>query len=355
MNQTTALNNVNNTNNVTVLNKNTVYNHIMLFLSELSEKTQKEYLRSYEEFFRFMHDKEINDITKFDVENAKENGSFVKMLNNHIISYKNHLLNKNVANTVRAKIAALSSLYSFFEGNGYSVNHLIFKVKFKKIKPKKYDGLSVEHAKILSEMALLERYDAKELNGVILLAMQTSIRISALLSLKWSDIQSDPKSNLLTVKLIDKGDEVVIRGFKKELHEKMIGFKSDDILVFPNLKVDKVNKSVKRIALKMGFPEDARIVTHSFRHVAIDFELRDTGNIQAALKQSGHKKAQTLIDHYADMSVELSQLAGIRMMEEVDESVFDLVDKGELLVMLKETNINAYNQLAIKLMGIVGV
>lgn len=353
MNQATALN---NTNNVHVLNRGTVHNHIMLFLSELSEKTQKEYLRNIEEFFQFIHNgKRIEELTKNEIENVLEDGKFTKMLNNHIISYKNHLLNKNTASTARAKIAALSSLYSFFEGNGYNVNHLIFKVKFKKITPKSYDGLSVEHAKILAEMALLERYDAKELNAVILLAMQTSIRISALLSLKWSDIHPDPNSNLYTVKLIDKRDEVVIRGFKKELYEKMIEFKSDSETVFSNLKVDKVCKSIKRIAAKMGIPDHIRIVTHSFRHVAADFEMKDTGNIQKVLQQGGWKKAQTVIDHYTDKSVVLSELAGIRMMEEVNEQVFDLVDKNELLAMLKEVNRNAYNQMALKLQGIVGV
>ena len=346
-----------NRNNVTSINRNTVHNHVINFLSELSLKTQKEYFRNIEEFFMFMHGKEIKNLTKVEVEKAKEDGKYVEMLNDHIITYKNHLLNKNEPVTVKAKIAAIRSLYVYFEGNGYKVKHLIFKVKFAEINLNSYKGLSVEHAKEMAVLALHEQHDSKELNGVILLAMQTSIRISALLSLKWTDIYPDPNSDLYVVKLIDKRKKVVIRGFKKELFEKMIDFKSNSILVFPNLKVDKVNKSVKRIALKMGIPADVRIVTHSLRHVAINFELRDTGDIHRAMKQSGHKKAQTIIDHYTEMcaEMELPQLAGIRMMEEMNEKVFDLVDKNELLAILKETNLHAYKQICLKIQGIVGV
>ncbi|MNR64980.1 hypothetical protein D3C85_1878400 [compost metagenome] len=50
-----------------------------------------------------------------------------------------------------------------------------------------------------------------------------------------------------------------------------------------------------------------------------------------------------------------SRLAGIRMMKNYDEAVFSLVNKDELLELLKEHDPNAYRKLGLIIQNMIGV
>jgi integrase len=202
----------------------------------------------------------------------------------------------------------------------------------------------------MAELALEEKFHGAEKEAFILLAAVTSIRAEALVSAEWSNIKYNKKNDLYVVKVIDKGDEYVTAPFDKVLYAKLVSLKKEnENRLFPNLTVDSINDAVKRLAAKMGIPVDERITTHSLRKTAPVFELEDSGSLERAQKQTRHKSVQVLADHYTDKTKDFGTLAGIRMFQEVDESVFENVSKEDILAMLKQVNLAAYNQLALKL------
>jgi integrase len=329
----------------------TVYEAIMIFLNEKSEKTKIEYQRDIEEFFLYMYGKPMNQITKKDLEcfELDDEGKPQPLSNMHVIQYKEHLQQKNSNSTVMRKIYAVKALFRFLQGNRYKVEAEAFKVKTLKKKTQSYDILTPEQVQTMAELAKNERH-GDEMSAWINLAAVTSIRLNATLTLTWNDVRYDEESDLYIVTAHEKRDEIAQRPIEKWLYDDLqaIRKKYGSEKLFPHLKVDKVEKTIKRLATKMGIPEYKRIVPHSLRKTAIDYEMKTSGSVLKAKQQSGHKSVQVLIDHYTDKKTDYSDLAGIRMMKKVDESVFENLSKEELLKLLKETNKGVYGQLAVK-------
>lgn len=338
---------------VVSIKTNTIFEELETFLEDFeSVKTIKKYRHDINSFFIFIYNgKEVGQITKKDIEcyELDEEGHAQPVSNKQIIQYKNHLRTINSDGTVMSKIYAIKSFYKYLKKNRYKVDLLAFEVKELKGEPNSYDILSKDEVMTMAELAKYER-NGDELSALILMAAVTSIRLGALLALKWTDIHKDAESDLHIVNAIDKGKKRSIRPIEQWLYDDLIKIKLkyNNELFFPHLKVDKVEKTVKRLAVKMGLAEHRRIVPHSLRKTALDYEMKTRANIHKALQQSGHKKAQTLLDHYVDKKVDFQQLAGIMMMKKVDESALEEMSKEDLLAMLKQTNEGVYNQLAVK-------
>lgn len=327
--------------NVQRIGVDNVYTDIQAFFDEYeSEKTKKEYLRDIQEFFRYIHGKELNDLTLNDITNVS-NGQ--PMAKKHVISYRKHLMNKNSEGTVNRKITSIRSLYKFLQGEGYPLNYLIFALKALKYNPDSYGVLTKEQVESMAELALNETY-GEQLHALIYLSAVTSIRITALLSLTWDNIKKDPNTRFYVVDTIDKRKMPVIMPFEPELNDKLVAIRKSEKL-FEDLKVDYVKDAISKIAKELGIAE--RIVTHSLRKSAPAYEMRTTGNIKRGMRQTGHKSVQTFITTYTDKTVGFGELAGIKMFRKVDESAFENVSKEDILKKLKEMNRDVYDQLAI--------
>lgn len=327
--------------NVQRIGVDNVYTDIQAFFDEYeSEKTKKEYLRDIQEFFRYIHGKELNDLILNDITNVS-NGQ--PMAKKHVISYRKHLMNKNSEGTVNRKITSIRSLYKFLQGEGYPLNYLIFALRALKYNPDSYGVLTKEQVESMAELALSETY-GEQLHALIYLSAVTSIRITALLSLTWGNIKKDSGSRFYTVNTVDKRKKAVIKPFEEELYLKMVAIKKSEKL-FEDLKVDYVNAAIGKLAKALEINE--RIVTHSLRKTAPAHEMRTTGDVRRGMEQSNHKSVQTFIDSYTDKKVNFAELAGIKMFRKIDESVFENVSKEDILMKLKEMNKDVYDQLAL--------
>ncbi|ALS22287.1 tyrosine-type recombinase/integrase [Paenibacillus naphthalenovorans] len=335
------------------LNIDSVYDAFITWINKYKENSRMEYIRNVNEFFMFMHGKTIENITKQEIETVTDvTGKRVKLLNMHVEKYKQYLKQKkNTDSSIIRKIYAIRSLYKYLRINGYDVDHLIFDSSALKNKPKSYGFYTPDEVKMVAKEALNELHYGEELYICYLLAAQTSIRLNALLSLKWSNISKDEKSGLYIIETIDKNDEEVIAPFEQELHHRLIEIKNryNSDKLFPNLKPDKVEKSLHRINNRLGFSKTRRLTFHSLRKVAINYGVNVMKDIKGAQEQGRHKSVQVMIDRYTQTETDFSTRAGIQMMKEANEEVFDLVNKKELLEMLKEMNIGVYNQLALKI------
>jgi integrase len=349
------------------LNISSVYNDITTYLNECdSEKTRKEYLRDIKEFFAFFHgDIPFESLTREHVECVKIKSVFSKLMNKDIIGYKNHLMTFNANSTVIRKITSVRTLYNFFQANDYNVvpTSLLFKLKKIEKKTKSWGIFSKDEVDMMANAAKnsqnndsLSKFRFEVLSSLYYVATVTSIRISALLSLKWSDMYWSEKDNRYLITTIDKREQEVTRGVDTWLYDKLLDIhnKSGSNEMFSHMKIDWVEKQTQRLIKELGFPESRRLKVHSFRKSAIDHEMRKTGRVQKAMLQSGHKNAQTVIDSYMNKDVDYSSLAGITMFKEVDDSIFDLVGKNELLKLLKEMNVGAYTDLGLKIQELAG-
>lgn len=343
----------NNSAEVYEIKINNVYNDVMTVLNDFNSETGKEYLRALNEYFRFFNNgKELHELTKEEVEFISDDTNKEKITLKHATKYRNYLKRKHPEgfSTVNKKMAGIKSVYKKLQGYGYNVDHIAFALRPLKVHHNSYGVLKIDQVIVMAELAQEEKFHGAEKEAFILLAAVTSIRAEALVSAELSNIKYNKKNDLYVIKVIDKGDEYVTAPFDKTLYEKIIKLtRENDDRVFPNLTVDSINDCVKRLASKMGIPADERITTHSLRKTAPVYELEDSGSLERAQKQTRHKSVQVLADHYTDKTKDFGMLAGIRMFQEVDESVFENVSKEEILEMLKLVNLAAYNQLALKL------
>lgn len=343
--------------NVQRIGVESAYVDIEAFLNEYeSEKTKKEYKRDIVEFFQYIHGKELEQLTKEDIVFTTTG---VRITKTHAIEYRKHLIKKakarkpdgNYEGTINRKMSGVRNLYKFLQSVGYDVNYLNFALKSLTYNPESYDFLSKEQVEMIAEFVKGMTY-GEELHGLIYMATVTSFRIETLVSLQWKDIKKDQDTRFYTVTVVGKRKQKKTMPIEPWLHEKLVAIKKSS-RVFENLTIDNVHDAITRAAKELGI--EGRITTHSLRKTAPKYELKTTGNIDAGMKQTGHKSVQTFRDHYVDQTTHYEELAGIKMFQEVKEEVFDLVSKEELLKLLKESNLNAYNQLALKLQEVVGV
>lgn len=338
------------------LNVDSVYNDIVVFLNKYKkEKTKVAYLKYIEDYFMFICGKKLNELTRENVEYVMTSNGKERLLNKHIERYKQFLQKKNTDNSVISKLYSVRSLFKFLQINGYDVDHMIFDIKSLEKSVNSYDTLSVEQTLAIAEAAKTHRL-GDELHPFILLSAQTSIRVTALLSLKWNEIYYDKDEDVyVTDDIIDKRGQKRECPFDKSIYEKLVQVKKDKNKVFTMLTVDNVNRAIKKLATQVGVPSHLRIVTHSLRKVAPTFEMNETGSIEKAQQQTGIKTAQVLLESYTKNKYKLRERAGMRMMKQVNEEVLELVSKEEILDLLREFNPAAYRGLVMKVQEIVGV
>jgi integrase len=331
-----------------------VYNDIHTFIDRFkSEKTKENYLRHIEEFFQFMHGKKLNELNKEDIEYASAKQGKEKMLMKHADKYKIHLRKKHPhsASSVLAKLSAVRSLYKYLSINGYDANHLIFDMQFLKANSKNYDNIPSHLVIPMSDLAVDVPYAGQELSVFILLAAQTSGRVQALLNVKKKHIIYDKRENIYLADILDKGDDLRTVSIDANVYEKIMHMckdKEDNDYIFTKLKVDWVNKTIKKLSLSFEELKGKNIVTHSLRHSAAVHEMDTTGDIRAVQAQTGHRSTEVAIKIYAKKTMNYRDRAGIRMMRQVNESVLDNLSKEDILKTLKRISPSAYHQLLLE-------
>lgn len=338
------------------LNIESVCGDIDVFLNKYKkEKTKIAYTKDIEEYFMFICGKRLNELTRDDIEFVvSSNGRKDKLLNKHIERYKQHLQQKNSDNSVIRKLYSVRSLFKFLQINGYDVDHFIFDIKSLEKNADSYDTLTPDETLALAEAAKSHRL-GEELHPFILLSAVTSIRVSALLSIKWEEIYYDKDEDVyVTDDILDKRGQKRECSFDRSIYDKLVAAKKDDVQVFTRLTVDNVNRAIKKLAIQIGVPSHLRIVTHSLRKVAPTYEMEQTGSMERAKEQTGIKTAQVILDSYTKNKHKFRERAGMRMFEESNPEVLELVSKDELLDMLKEVNPEAYRQLVRKVQSVIG-
>jgi integrase len=319
--------------NVYSLPINSVYRDFETFFGKQESKhTQDNYRRAIKFFFSFIKQgKRIEDLTYEDL----------IFRNADIELYKTHLKKQfESLSTANLYLAALFSLYGFLEKNYEGIFQKTIKVDFFKANQVHHGKLSQYEAEMMAELAKREVH-GQEKYSLIRLAFTTSIRKSALLSLKWSDIKKRPDDDIYTIRAVDKGQKVFEVDIVEDLYNELLKIKEckknqkyNDNNVF-HLSNDTVQKMMDTLKEKMGVSPERNITFHSFRSLGAIYAVRVMKDIRKAQKVLGHKDINLTLDTYGEDADDYRNAPSILMDQKISDDVFYELSKEDLIALIK--------------------
>jgi len=328
--------------------------YINAYLNQYSDKTRKEYMRDVKQFYQYMQDKDVLQLSNHEMYCDSNGEHFTK---SDIISYRTYLISKakeekrkNYEGTVKRKIYTLRGFFKFLQGENFSTNYMIFDTKGITYTPKSYDVLEKEQALILAEYIKDKHRFGQELFSFIIISAVTSVRVNALCNITFDNVRYHDERfyTINTGDVREKGSKVVSMPIEHWMYEMLLENNSASLVesnrVFPNLTPDIIHDAITTSAKELGFK--GRITTHSLRKMAASYEMKTRGNLKLGMMQTNHSSAEVFMNSYVDKTAHFSELSGIRMFYNIDDSIFDKVSKEQLLELLKELNSSAYEQLA---------
>jgi integrase len=309
-----------------------VYEDIIAFFDEFDQKsndkrqnrnnqlskssTRISYEKNIREFFKITINKDIEHLTEDDLKFKKRD----------IISYRKVLQqNGNANSTVNQKMASVKSLFTFLNSE-YDINPAILELKRLDETTQHYGIMNQTEAELFAETAFQTEREKPYLKKMLILtAIRTSFRIDELLNLKWSSFEEI--DGVYKVSVLGKRGKLVKNAISAKLYNQILElkelnkqnkWKGDPQIIF-QISVDSVNDMMGRLRERLGMT-DRNLVFHSFRKVAINWELETTGRVDKAAQQGNHSSIDVMYKNYIDHTRDYTQSAGVRMEEEIDLS-----------------------------------
>jgi len=335
---------------MTITKTDSAMEYINSFLNNYKLKTQVEYMRDITQFYLFLHKKNITDMSAKELTTRKDGEPIKK---SDVTNYKSYLEElykerKNPQGTIRRMVYTVRGLFGFLKGEGLDCNPFIFEAKSIKYTPDSYTPLDKEDALRIAEHIKESHIYGKELFAFIIISAITSLRVNALSSMVYEDVDYDKDQELYiltTRRTKEKFSKVKSMPIFPWMYEMLLEFKiENNDRLFPNLTPDNIHDAITNAATTLDIK--GRITTHSLRKIAAVYEMKTRGNIQMGMEQLGHNSSEVFIESYAKYSINYKDLAGMRMFTQVDDSIFDNISKEQILEGLKKLNMTAYEQLA---------
>jgi integrase len=310
-----------------------VYEDIMAFLDEFDQKsndkrrnrtgknsksnTRITYEAAIREFFHIVLNKEIEHLTEDDLKTLKKRD---------IINYRKQLQdNGNSNSTINKKMASIKSCFRFLNGE-HEVNTAILELKRLDENTVHYGIMNQTEAELFAETAYnTEREKPYLKKMLILFAIRTSFRLDEILNVKWNSFEE--VDGVYKVSVRGKRNKLVTNAISAKLYNQILELKEinkktkwdgDPEIVF-QIDEKTIHFMMKRLLNKLGISPDRNLVFHSFRKVAINWELETSnGDIRKAAQQGNHSSIETTYRNYIDQTRDYTQAAGVRMEEELD-------------------------------------
>ncbi|MNH66552.1 Tyrosine recombinase XerD [compost metagenome] len=327
---------MNAVNNVVGLHRGTVGEDIEAFIGKfISGNTQANYRRSIERFFMWYKGKKIDQLTSEDI--YIRNVDIIKyqtFLRDHEADYTN--------NTINNIIAAIQSLYEFLEKNEYSVNSTYVKVDSLPDDSESAGALYLYEAEQMAELIKLQRSKGQEKSAFIRMAYTTSFRKSSLLNLKWTDIAKHPEADYYLVSTIGKGGKKHTVAISNELYDELLLIKDmeyynryNDDKIF-HLSNTTIQQMIEWLKQQLNIGSERNVVFHSFRNVAASY-----GTLEEVKSHLNHSNINTTEKFYRKNMRDHSQDISLRIEDKIDDNIFDVMSREELIQLIKQQNTGA--------------
>lgn len=289
-----------NTGNLTDIKlsdvKERIFEH---YKSDISPNTFRSYISSYNSLIRLIGDKNINMISKLDLEEYKLKRS------KEVNPVSTNIDIRNIKAIFNKMVEYELIEYSKLSG-----------VKQIKIKNKKV--LAIDSADVVR---ILNAAMDEQMNQIIRLTLLTASRISEVLNMKVKDIDFgkgilnvyQQKTNCYkTIPLTDRLTELLKEIFKSnfesidsKLKESYLFYKNANNDPYLKLREDTVSKRFKKILRSLELNEDFSF--HSLRHTSITELIRNNVPINVAKEIAGHKSISTTLLYSHVRSEDLRQ------------------------------------------------
>lgn len=331
-----------NVDNVTRLNQNTVFEHIQIFLrnkAKSSINTAKKYEKDIRDFFMFVRNKNIEDLTPEDL----------NIINAEVLDYQSYLSDRFKNSTANNKLIAIKSLYNFFQKNNYNINLYALDVDDLPDDTRRIGYLSPDEVHYLADLALkYETHNRYMKHALILLAYATSMRKSALLKLEYKHIrpcEEEPDHYIIEPDFLDKGEKIY-KKIHANLYKKLLEAKekdkrnrTDDRIFTIDAK--GIHQMLKRLCKIAGFDPRRNISFHSIRKAGVDFAYEYTGGDMIAVTAQGSWSSPEV--PYKYYLKPQTNITGIAAFEQIDDDIFDQLTHEELLMLVKKQG-NGFGQ-----------
>lgn len=290
--------------------------------SRSSINTFNSYMGDLNQFFLLTKGKTLEELSYEDI-----------VINNiDIEKFKNSLALKNISGkSINRKLSALKKFYKAM--NLYEINSETLNL-FKSLDREKeinvhYDAFTYDEVmKIVDNIELIDKDYWKELRWLVILAVDTGMRKTPLLELKWQDMTVRGTKEV-RIYAREKGQKDNKNIISYNLYKKMkVDIGSDCEKVFPNLTKKKIETMMNWIKDYLNISENRKIVFHSFKTTAVSIVYEESKDIKAAQMKAGHSNIQTT-DSYIRYSQEKEK--GLFSREEVNEDLYKSCSEDILL------------------------
>jgi integrase len=279
-------------NKVVKMEQSKVFEQINKYLEKLGYKsvqTQRVYYSEIKAFFKLRNDKQLEHLTIEDVQLTLDDFE-------DFISYLYKLTDdegakKYTNKTINKKVSAVKGVTEYLSSKKIVQDISYFpSIKSLPETSNSYGALEAHEVFKMAELSLHEREKGDIKRLLILFALDTCVRKSALLNLKWSNFVE--REDGVLVQGVDKGNKDFRHLISKDFYQELLTIKNGSDKVF-NLSEDAVNNMMSRLKEKMNIPDERNIVFHSIRKAGVTYRYRITGDILEASRAAGHSKVTT--------------------------------------------------------------
>lgn len=305
-----------------------VYDQIQRYFEKLERKsvrTREKYEGDIRFYFRFMWDKEIEHLQVEDMQLTLDDfEDYIKKLTK--MKKKGERIYSN--KTVNGKITSIRGLIKYLAAKKIVSDISYFPlIEHLPNTSESYDALTVDEVLQIAEFASNEKQNGRMKQLLLWFALDTSIRKSAILSLRWSNfIERDFDYE---IRGIDKNNKRFTKQISKQFYQWLLEIKTDSKYVFPIPK-PTLDKMFERNRDKMGFPPERKIVFHSIRKAGASFFYSTSGkDLDATRDFLGHSSPNTTVLYTKPKGYGATGAISIR--DSVDKDLYKIIDHQTLL------------------------
>jgi site-specific recombinase XerD len=200
-------------------------------------------------------------------------------------------------------------------------------VSSEKEKDEHYGALDVSEVFDMAEWALHERELGNVKRLAILFSLDSCIRKSAMLRLKWNDFTV--KEDGVEVKGIDKGNKEFRQLISMDFYNELLTIKDEKSPYVFNISIKAIDSMMNRYRKAYNIPEERRIVWHSIRKSGVTFRFRVTGDILEAKRAANHSSITTTQIYLEEQ--DYGQIGAVSSAGNIDNELFKKVEH-EILI-----------------------
>lgn len=321
-------------NKVVELNKDNlkVYDQIQRYFDKLerkSKRTREKYEGDIRFYFKFMWGKELEHLINEDVQLSLDDyENFIKKL----LKLKNKKGERYYTNkTVNGKVTSIKGLSKYLAAKGIVKDISYFPlIEFLDENSEQYDAFKVSEVLEMSRLALQEKEKPLEKSLLILFALNSGMRKSEILNVKWSDFTV--KDETVVIKGIGKGNKSYKKYISLEFYNELLQIKSDNKFVF-SIPKPTLDKLFERLRDRLNLDDNRWLTFHSIRKCSASKVQKLTKDINITRKFLNHSSVNTT-QIYIDEDDDI--LSTLCIIDNIDSNLYKTVEHQVLIKAIAE-------------------